>query len=183
MNPRVESLITLLLPTQYHGIDDEKENPKQGMYTMDQVIEEIQASRAEIFTAMQEYGIVQLQGYIRLLSREACNQVCRYLLDTIIENSLSLDSIDAGICHEHMHDIDPVLLDYALKSLGEKDTCNGFWKLSYEKIAIATAHYLFCSQESTTKVSIRFAYPTVNVIRDIHATINGSILSRKNKRD
>jgi sister chromatid cohesion protein DCC1 len=143
------------------------------LLTRAQLEEQVQASKAELEATLEALGVVEVRGKMRLLDvnlRRACT---RELLDTVMVNKWSMDSVDEKECRSCMVDTDHTYLWHALHSLGthvsgsssssssssnsNSNSSNSsgakVWCLDKEKVAKATAHILFqnrSSKDSTT---------------------------------
>jgi hypothetical protein len=165
---RLEKIKQLLSSSQYNGTEAETENPvdKSKVITYNELRDQVQASNVEFTSALFGLGVVELQGKMRLLSKIAIREAIQQLIYTIMENTWDVHSISEERCILAMHTVDPVLLNFALKTLVQKkclkETKNeekeserkGIWTLDQDAISKATAHILFNSQTQPTKVHI-----------------------------
>jgi hypothetical protein len=165
---RLEKIKQLLSSSQYNGTEAETENPvdKSKAITYNELRDQVQASNVEFTSALFGLGVVELQGKMRLLSKIAIREAVQQLIYTIMENTWDVHSISEERCILAMHTVDPVLLNFALKTLVQKkclkETKNeekeserkGIWTLDQDAISKATAHILFNSQTQPTKVHI-----------------------------
>jgi hypothetical protein len=172
---RLEKIKQLLSSTQYNGTDAEIENlvDKSKLISYDELRDQVQASNVEFTSALFGLGVVELQGKMRVLSKIAIREAVQQLIYTIMENTWDLHSISEEKCILAMHTVDPVLLNFALKTLVQKKCLKetkvisssdkneekeserkGIWTLDQDAISKATAHILFNSQTQPTKVHI-----------------------------
>jgi hypothetical protein len=168
---RLEKIKQLLSSTQYNGTDVERENlvDESKLISYNELRDQVQASNVEFTSALFGLGVVELQGKMRLLSKISIREAVQQLIYTIMENAWDIHSISEEKCILAMHTVDPVLLNFALKTLVQKK-CHkeinshsstdkneeriGFWNLDQDAISKATAHILFISQTHPTKVTI-----------------------------
>lgn len=168
---RLEKIKQLLSSTQYNGTDVERESlvDESKLMSYNELRDQVQASNVEFTLALFGLGVVELQGKMRLLSKLAIREAVQQLIYTIMENAWDIHSISEEKCVLAMHTVDPVLLNFALKTLVQKKCLKeinshsstdenegktGFWNLDQDSISKATAHILFNSQTHPTKVPI-----------------------------
>lgn len=151
---RIDQLNDLLKSSQYSGKDDVyPSSSSANSISRQRLCELVQASDEEVNSALKSTGVFELNGNMRLVSKILLREVTRALVDTIIENGWPLDLIDENICRQAMNDSDHLLLNAALSQLGTRnDHTEKKWKLSHHLIAQSTAHFLFNSIKTTSKV-------------------------------
>lgn len=157
--PRIEKIKELC--PQYNGIEAEIENrfDECRLLSYSELRHQIQASDAEYSIALFKLAVVELHGKMRLLSKVAIRESTRYLLFTIMEQKWNIKHIDEDLCVRHIPEIDPILLNFSLRSLGEKSNTDGmeavggvYWVLDQDMISKATAHIQFNRQSDPTAV-------------------------------
>ena len=161
--PRTERVSELLRRAEYHGVASEEAeadaaetDPSAPLLTYSELRAEVQASDEEFAASLFALGVVELRGKMRLLSKTAVREVTRDLIDTLMERGWPIDRVDHQECLVAMPGTDPVLLEFALKTLGTPDSNNSsssssssgssLWSLSREAVCQATAHILFNAQ-------------------------------------
>jgi hypothetical protein len=146
---RTERVAELLRRAEYHGAASEEAGADAGdpsaWLSYDELRAEVQASDEEFAASLFALGVVELRGKMRLLSKTAVREVTRDLIDTLMERGWPIDRVDHQQCLAAMPGTDPVLLEFALKTLGTLID-SGVWALSREAVCQATAHILFNAQ-------------------------------------
>ena len=151
MAGRIGGIKDLLQNHQYEGLEREASKDKSLFLTQNALWKNTQASDTEMETALHALGVVQLEGFMRMISPKAANEVCRELLDTAIVSSWDLSRIVLSQCHAAMPSADRVILHHVLNSLGTTDPSDASgetWVLDSDKVAKKTAHMLFEHRES-----------------------------------
>lgn len=161
--PRISKISGLLLSSVYDGIEIEATNSidQSNLLSYDELRLQIQASDTEFSAALFSLGVVELRGKMRQLSKQAIAETTKQLIYTIIENDWDIKNISEESCSIAIPDTDPILLNFSLKSLGQRVTSgslqdlvgSNIWALSKDAVSRATAHNLFRAQGQSTKVS------------------------------
>ena len=163
--PRLDKIKELC--PEYNGIEAEIDNhfDVSRLLSYNELRNQIQASDAEFTAALFKFAVVDLCGKMRLLSKVAIRESTRHLVFTIMEQNWKLQHIDEDLCVRHIPEMDPVLLNFSLKSLGEKRNTDGtegvggaYWALDQDKISRATAHIQFNRQSDPTAVKFVFLF-------------------------
>jgi hypothetical protein len=144
-----------LLKSEYGGVIAEQEFPPDAanLYTRAQLESIILASSNEIDSGLASLSAVEINGYIRILSRKAVLEVVQTIVDTIIENDWDIQNIDMNLIRQQkeLSTMDNVILEKALLSLSSSRD-GSTWQLSFPLIAKATAHNLFSSQSQQQQI-------------------------------
>ena len=160
--PRLDKIKELC--PEYNGIDAKSNDNLHDsrLLSYSELRNQIQASDVEFAAALFNFAVVNLRGKMRLLSKVAIRESTRHLVFTIMEQSWKLQHIVEDLCVRHIPEMDPVLLNFSLKSLGEKRNIDGtegvggaYWTLDQDKISRATAHIQFNRQSDPTAVNIQ----------------------------
>lgn len=109
---------------------------------------DMQASQTEIDEYLRSIDVVEMQGKLRLLSRELLMSSTKLLLDTIIAERWACDNISATQCATQLQEIHPVVLRYVLNSIG-REVKDGLWRLEQDHLLVASAHVVFSSHRAT----------------------------------
>ena len=160
IKPRLNQITDALQHALYNGensasIDSSKLITKTELYF------NTQASSEEINASLSQLGVIEIDGYMRIVSPKTLREVIRCILDTITENSWQLSNISERLCLHHNPTLDARLVQLALEHLGSVDLSCGTdggptWILDYERVAKACAHDLFIkhlAHSSPDKVS------------------------------
>ncbi|XP_017877967.1 sister chromatid cohesion protein DCC1 isoform X2 [Ceratina calcarata] len=105
--PRLEKLFTILEPTSYKGVEYESSIPEEDLYDWRRLQNEIQASEEELVQALNDYFIVNIDGYFRLISFEFKVRCVTLMLDLFEEFSWEIDEVDRELTYDHLKDFIP----------------------------------------------------------------------------
>jgi hypothetical protein len=119
------------------------------LYTISDLESLILASSEEITNYLKSQCVVEIDGYLRLLSQVSLKQTTRALLDTIIENSLSLKTVSFEQCRQLLNPVDETILLHTFKSLGQFSDDTDAWHLDADKVARASACSIFDEANAT----------------------------------
>lgn len=114
----------------------------------------VQASKSEISIALKKLGVVELNGKMRMLSKQATLELTSTIFDTIIENNWKIESIDEKALIANLpSDINILTVRHILGTLGEEliekeSSLSTRWKLDRNKVLRASAHLVFTSPDS-----------------------------------
>ncbi|XP_003708453.1 sister chromatid cohesion protein DCC1 isoform X1 [Megachile rotundata] len=100
--PKLEKLLDLLGPTSFKGMEYESSIPQELLYDWSRLQSEIQASEEELRQALNDYLIVNIDGYFRLISFESEVRSLTLMLDLFDENSWELDEVDREITYDYL---------------------------------------------------------------------------------
>lgn len=172
---RLERIKELLVDSQYDGVDAEKGSnvSLSDFMTYDELRNQIQASDFEFSAALFAMGVVELQGKMRLLSKNAIKEAIKELIYTIMEHNRTwnITCLNEQECRDAMPHVDPIILNFSLKSLGQtcassssnnNDTNSNqgsgarvgveTWMLDQDTLCSATARIVFTSVKDVYKV-------------------------------
>ncbi len=138
--------------SEYKGTSEEVNTDKSNLVTLSELFKSILASDEETKKFMNQNNIIEINGYVRLLSNSAIYEASGQVIDYIIENNFDYKHIK----EEDLRNIelDGILLVHVLNKLGIKN--NDHWELNRNNIAKITAHLIFHSQHPITKVLLFF---------------------------
>jgi len=171
---KMGQLAEILEKSLYRGIDEtaeelEKLKKEGALLTRSQVMQMVQASEKELEGAFSAHGVVELGGYMRMLSKHALRDVTQSLLNELIEKGWQLDSISEADYVADLSKTEATLAMLALSRLGERKNKNGtdegeepssfVWSLDHAKVAKASAHILFQSHLQDNVVSLKKGWP------------------------
>ncbi|ORX47534.1 hypothetical protein BCR36DRAFT_355504 [Piromyces finnis] len=95
ISPRIKKLHMILSDTKYHGPDEEDRFDRQKVhfYTLDDILNEIQASEEEILEGLKEYNAININGYWRILDSNYIQIFLETLLNNIVIYDLSSEHL------------------------------------------------------------------------------------------
>lgn len=142
----VDKIHELLSKNLYCGKEFEEESVNR--YTRVELEDLVKASHREIEDALRKLNVVEISGYLRMVSTGCVFEVTRLVLDTIneniSENNWSLSNISRAELNRCLPTVDSFLLDCSLASMGMKKTnADDLWELNQELVNITSAHTLF----------------------------------------
>ncbi|XP_041975696.1 sister chromatid cohesion protein DCC1 [Aricia agestis] len=105
--PRLAKLRKLLEPSRYRGPELEYAVDKTKLLTYEDLLDRVQASRAELADELEKIQAVQVDEHYRLLDFDYEFRVLSYMLDLIEENSWALDRISREETLESLKDLIP----------------------------------------------------------------------------
>mmetsp|Transcript_26260 Transcript_26260/g.38928 ORF Transcript_26260/g.38928 Transcript_26260/m.38928 type:complete len:403 (+) Transcript_26260:57-1265(+) len=153
--PRLEKLEQWLKSTAYTGksVDEESTYVKSNLVKMSDIRNRIQASDAELDDALRSMGASEIDGYVRVVDKQALQDVVGQILDTVMEQRWSLDNITVQACLEQMSGVDERILVHALRCLSGKrydqeDPIK--WQLDHKQVARSVAQKLFRTRLAET---------------------------------
>lgn len=83
------------------------------------------------------------KGYVRLISVDVIKECKKDLIDVILENGWNIENISREQCQQCLRDVDPLLLEQALESLGQMSSQKAdAWCLDQLKVAACTADFI-----------------------------------------
>ena len=136
-----------LLSTVYRGINKESAYPPEPalLLTRQEVRALALASEAEVDAALKHLGAIEVNGYVRILSRDAQWDITKKLVNEIILGDLNYDGLADDDLKERLESwddsVDYTLFTHTLSRLGEQ--FDGKWALERDKLAVAVAHVIF----------------------------------------
>ncbi|XP_076296827.1 sister chromatid cohesion protein DCC1 [Lasioglossum baleicum] len=105
--PKLEKLLSILEPTTFKGMEYESAVSQELLYDWEKLRSEVQASEDELNRALNDYLIVNIDGYYRLISFEAEVRSLTLMLDLFDENSWELDQVDKEVTYETLKEFIP----------------------------------------------------------------------------
>lgn len=105
--PRLSKLRKLLESTKYQGPELEYTVNKPELLNHESLLEQVQASRAELDEELERIQAINIEGYYRLLEFDYEFRVLSYMLDLIEENSWPLNKISKEVTLESLKDLVP----------------------------------------------------------------------------
>ena len=145
----------MLQPTLYAGYEHECERPPNptALYNIQCIRSRIPASITELQVGFNELYATEINGFIRMISKNLIYSLISLFIDGIIEQGLALDNLSETTCIEMMEESNKDVCKYILSLISENK--NDILKFDMDKIGRAIAHYLFRERrnnKSTSKV-------------------------------
>jgi hypothetical protein len=168
IRPRIDNLYHILQLSMFYGQTAETSSRTQELvhsnfYTKETLQQDVQASSKELSTALSGLGVVELNGFLRMLAPAAVLEAKKAIFDTIIEHDLPLDAVDEQSLRGKMQNIDVVILRHVLHTIGHTIADNStIWSLDRNKILRANAHILFQSNKTLSEVCANFCIIPLN---------------------
>ncbi|KAJ0171436.1 hypothetical protein K1T71_012986 [Dendrolimus kikuchii] len=91
--PRLSKLRKLLEQSKYQGSELEYSVDKAKLFTYEAILDQVQASRAELDDELEKIQAIKIDDHYRILEFDYEFRVLSYMLDLIEENSWPLDKI------------------------------------------------------------------------------------------
>lgn len=116
--PRLQVLDTLLRHSEYDGLDSTMEVERR-LYTIEELVQLVQASDIELLNGLDERRAVDIDGYYRILSSEYVMS----LLDALTTSLIIEDDLHTPLSVERAADLmncSDNIAEYILRSFGEK---------------------------------------------------------------
>ncbi|CAK9830357.1 Sister chromatid cohesion protein DCC1 [Anthophora retusa] len=153
--PRLEKLLSVLEPTSFKGVEYESSIPQELLYNWKRLQNEIQASEDELIQALNDYLIVTIDGYFRLISFEYEIRSLTLMLDLFDENSWELDEVDKEITYESLKEFvikpifDILFRKYAEISVKSKTDGTPLYRYKEEECCKSLAKVLLAASPVT----------------------------------
>lgn len=106
--PRLSKLQKLLESTKYRGPELEYEVDKSKLMNFQAIVDQIQASQAEIDQELEKIQAIKIDEYYRLLEFDYEFRILSYMLDLIEENSWPLYRISREVTIDSLKELGPV---------------------------------------------------------------------------
>ncbi|KAH8401199.1 hypothetical protein KR009_003596, partial [Drosophila setifemur] len=94
IKPRFRKLGELLQLTRYSGPENEFCIERKLLFTLPQLLDTVQSSRAQFMQGLQQYRAMELDGHMRVMEYEYEYRTVSLMLGLIAENSWALDEIE-----------------------------------------------------------------------------------------
>ncbi|XP_076629058.1 sister chromatid cohesion protein DCC1 isoform X1 [Colletes latitarsis] len=153
--PKLEKLLSVLEPTSFKGIEYESTIAQELLYDWHKLQNEIQASEDELYQALNEYLIVNINGYYRLISFEFEVQCLTLMLDFFDENCWELNQVDKEVTYESLKEFIPkpvfdiLFAKYTETSSESKEDGTLLYRYSEEKCCKSLAKVLLVASPVT----------------------------------
>ncbi|XP_028983777.1 sister chromatid cohesion protein DCC1 [Betta splendens] len=125
--PKLKKLKKLLLENPYEGpplIGEEENN--ENKYTMQHLLERIQASEEEITTHLETIHACQIDGYWRILDFDYEMKLLGHVTQLVDSESWSFNKVPLETCLEELSPLEPEeMIEHCLNCYGKRYTENG----------------------------------------------------------
>ncbi|XP_024064358.2 sister chromatid cohesion protein DCC1 isoform X1 [Terrapene carolina triunguis] len=144
--PKLKKLKKLLMENPYEGPDSEREKAlSDSKYTMEDLLDRIQASEEEILHQLQVINACKIEGYWRVLEFDYEMKLLNHVTQLIDSESWSFSKVPLSICLQELGPLEPeemiqhILLSYGMKYTDEDEV---YFEMNADKICTATAQML-----------------------------------------
>ncbi|CAM4496446.1 unnamed protein product [Lepidochelys olivacea] len=144
--PKLKKLKKLLMENPYEGPDSEREKAlTDSKYTMEDLLDRIQASEEEILHQLQVINACKIEGYWRVLEFDYEMKLLNHVTQLIDSESWSFSKVPLSICLQELGSLEPkemiqhILLSYGMKYTDEDEV---YFEMNADKICTATAQML-----------------------------------------
>lgn len=144
--PKLKKLKQLLMENPYEGPDSVREKAlTDSKYTMEDLLDRIQASEEEILHQLQVINACKIEGYWRVLEFDYEMKLLNHVTQLIDSESWSFSKVPLSICLQELGPLEPeamiqhILLSYGMKYTDEDEV---YFEMNADKICTATAQML-----------------------------------------
>eukprot|EP00833_Pecoramyces_ruminatium_P016443 jgi/Orpsp1_1/1190475/evm.model.d7180000079234.1 len=141
ISPRIKKLYMILSDTKYQGPDEEDrfDKLKVNFYTLNDILNEIQASEEEIIEGLKEFNAIEINGYWRIIDSNYIQMFLETLLNNIVIYDLSSEHLPLRKVTELSVEFDfpDFITTHILESFSDsvlKEEQETYYTLSKEKI-------------------------------------------------
>lgn len=141
ISPKIKKLHIILSKTKYQGPDEEDRFDKQNVkfYTLNDILNEVQASEEEILEGLKDYNAIEIDGYWRVLDSNYIQIFLETLLNNIVIYDLSSEHLPLHKVIELSVEFDfpDFVTTHVLESFSDsvlKEEEETYYTLSKEKI-------------------------------------------------
>ena len=151
-----------LQQTVYRGADLEEMYPpdKTLLMTREEMAGMMLASEEEVAAALTELNVIEIDGFMRIMSKDAKWDLAKKLINEIVLADLNFDAIDDADLRRRLAEsegsVDYTLFAHTLADLGTLR--DGRWVLQRDRLATTAAHVVF--REDSKKFHEKEAYMT-----------------------
>ncbi|XP_051879312.1 sister chromatid cohesion protein DCC1 [Pristis pectinata] len=142
--PKLKKLKKLLMENPYNGPSGENErNLDYPKYTMEDLMETIQASEQEIMQQLQLLRACRIEGYWRILELDYEMKLLNHVTQLVDSESWSFTKIPLSICLQELELLEPrEMIEHCLNCYGKPYTSEAgevFYALSEDEVCKSTA--------------------------------------------
>uniref|UniRef100_V5I0E0 Sister chromatid cohesion protein DCC1 n=1 Tax=Ixodes ricinus TaxID=34613 RepID=V5I0E0_IXORI len=140
--PRLRKLVQLLRECTYRGLEYEDDETRW-KYTFGDILDEVQASEAELRQAIEELPVVEIDGFYRLLELDYHFRVQNFIVNYIEAESLPMSRIPAGEVVDKVSELEPrEIVAEVFRRCTTPNEGDEFYSLNYDVICRTTAETL-----------------------------------------
>ncbi|KAA0703087.1 Sister chromatid cohesion protein DCC1 [Triplophysa tibetana] len=145
--PKLKKLKNLLMENPYNGppVSVQEEEPGQ-KYTMDELLERIQASKEEIEAQFQNIHACEIDGFWRLLDFDYEMKLLSHVTQLVDSESWSFSKVSLSVCLEELGPLEPkAMIEHCLNCYGKRysnEDGEVMYALDEDKVCRATAQLL-----------------------------------------
>lgn len=136
--PRLSKLRKLLEQSKYNGPELEYTVDKTKLFTYEAILDQVQASRAELDDELEKIQAIKIDGYYRILEFDYEFRVLSYMLDFIEENSWPLEKISKEDTLDSLKELVPMQILEAMFRFYTFESCvednKRFYKYKEDKV-------------------------------------------------
>ncbi|KAL3869842.1 hypothetical protein ACJMK2_042474 [Sinanodonta woodiana] len=120
--PKLKKLKTILEENPYNGWENEEDSEHRGnKYTLNDILNMVQASETEIEVALEKLHAVQIDGFWRVLDFEFLTQVLNHIIQMCEENDWLSTGIPMEECLNTLQELFPrMVLEHIIKMYADK---------------------------------------------------------------
>ncbi|XP_056617849.1 sister chromatid cohesion protein DCC1 [Triplophysa dalaica] len=145
--PKLKKLKNLLMENPYNGppvgVQEEEPEPK---YTMDELLERIQASKEEIEAQFQNIHACEIDGFWRILDFDYEMKLLNHVTQLVDSESWSFSKVSLSVCLEELGPLEPkAMIEHCLNCYGKRysnEDGEVMYTLDEDKVCRATAQLL-----------------------------------------
>lgn len=143
MRPKLKKLKQILMENPYEGpaIRGQEENT-ENRYTMEDLLDRIQASEEELMSHLETIHACQIDGYWRMLEFDYEMRLLGHVTQLVDCESWSFDKVPLQTCLEELAPLEPKeMIEHCLNCYGKRFTENGkvFYALHEDKVCRGVA--------------------------------------------
>ncbi|XP_065116856.1 sister chromatid cohesion protein DCC1 [Paramisgurnus dabryanus] len=145
--PKLKKLKKILMENPYNGppVGMQEEEPGQ-MYTMDDLLERIQASKDEIEAHLKVIHACEIDGFWRLLDFDYEMKLLGHVTQLVDSESWSFSKVSLNVCLEELGPLEPkAMIEHCLNCYGKRynnEDGQVMYALDEDKVCRATAQLL-----------------------------------------
>ncbi|XP_069776696.1 sister chromatid cohesion protein DCC1 isoform X1 [Narcine bancroftii] len=138
--PKLRKLKKCLMENPYNG--ENERSPDQPKYTMEDLMESIQASEQEILQQLRLLRACKIEGYWRVLELDYEMKLLNHVTQLVDSESWSFTKIPLGICLQELELLEPrEMIEHCLNCYGKRYISEGeiYYSLSEDEVCRSIA--------------------------------------------
>lgn len=114
------------------------------LYTYNDLLALIQCNKQQLDNALQQYGAIQVNGFVRMLNPDQQATIFDNILNVILKHKMNIKQVNLAIIIDELkHLYKTYIIEHVLKQYSKHDTQNNMCILDSTKICILRAQQLF----------------------------------------